>query len=182
MKFEVDDLVARAKDALAESEPQRAVRELLERAVSEPSAVAIALPVTRAEVVPLYTSERLSVLKVVWASGMSFRPHNHLMWAAIALYAGQEDNAFYMRAPSGLIPSGYRELRTSDVAVLGTNAIHSVKNPRQTFTAAIHVYGGDITSHPGRSEWEEPALHEVPYDFERVRRYFDLANRQLSSA
>lgn len=180
MKFEVDDLVEQARNALGESAPHGAIKELLERAVSEPSAVALALPATRAEVVPLYASEQLSVLKVVWGPGMSFRPHNHLMWAAIGLYAGQEDNTFYSRSATGLLASGGRELRTRDVAVLGANVIHSVRNPREALTAAIHVYGGDITSRPGRSEWEEPALEEVPYDFERVRRYFDLANRPPS--
>ena len=122
--------------------------------------------------VPLYASEQLSVLKVVWSPGMRFRPHNHLMWAAIGLYGGQEDNAFYRRTGDGIAPSGGRTLRTGDVALLGDDTIHAVENPRQTFTGAIHVYGGDITTRPGRSEWDDDSGREVDYDFQRTRNYF----------
>jgi predicted metal-dependent enzyme (double-stranded beta helix superfamily) len=177
MSFDVEQLVTDARKALGESVPQAAIQEVLERAVREPAAVARALPADHAEIVPLYVSEQLSVIKVVWAPGMSFRPHNHLMWAVIGLYGGQEDNTFYKRSPDGLERFEGRGLHAGDVSVLGANAIHSVRNPRNTFTAAIHIYGGDITRRPGRSEWEEPALLEIPYDFERTRRYFDLASR-----
>jgi predicted metal-dependent enzyme (double-stranded beta helix superfamily) len=180
MEFDIERFVADARSLLDESTPHLAIEELLERALISPAAVLSALPATRAEIVPLYTSERLSVLSVVWAPGMAFRPHNHLMWAAIGLYAGQEDNIFYRRSPAGLVSAGRRVLHVGDVALLGTDTVHSVKNPKRTFTAAIHVYGGDITCRPGRSEWEEPILREVPYDFERTRRYFDLANEQTT--
>ena len=43
---------------------------------------------------------------VVWAPGMRIRPHDHLMWAAIGLYAGQEDNTFYRRADGHMVPAG----------------------------------------------------------------------------
>lgn len=172
--FDIDDFVADCIGAVAETEPRLAVKNVLQRAMSEPVQVAQALPTTRAELVPLHVSERLTVLKVVWAPGMRFRPHNHLMWAAIGLYAGQEDNIFYRRCGRGLDESGGRTLCTGDVALLGDDTIHAVENPRSTFTGAIHVYGGDITARPGRSEWDEDDDHrEVDYDFERVRRYFD---------
>jgi predicted metal-dependent enzyme (double-stranded beta helix superfamily) len=176
--FDVDDLVARCTAAAGDGGSRQAVKEVLERAVREPAAVAAALPPERAEIVPLFTSETCSVLKVVWAPGMRFRPHNHRMWAAIALYAGQEDNAFYRRVTGehGLVAAGGRELRTGDVTLLGTDAIHAVTNPRSTFTGAIHVYGGDITTRAGRSEWDDDTFAEVPYDFARTRAYFEAAN------
>lgn len=46
---------------------------VLERAMRHPDQVVQALPATGAELVPLHTSEQLSVLKVVWAPGMRFR-------------------------------------------------------------------------------------------------------------
>ena len=178
--FDIDEFVSDCTTALRDTQPRSAVREVLERAVGNPEQVARALPVTRAEIVPLYTSSDLSVLKVVWAPGMAFRPHNHLMWAAIGLYGGQEDNTFYRRSGAGIVASGGRELRTGDAALLGDDTIHAVANPRPIFTGAIHVYGGDITQRPGRSEWDEMTAEEVSYDFERVRRYFEAANAQLS--
>jgi predicted metal-dependent enzyme (double-stranded beta helix superfamily) len=149
-----------------------AVKEVLERALQHPDDVAAALPATAAELTPIHVSDDLTVLKVIWAPGMRFRPHNHLMWAAIGLYGGQEDNTFYRRSSEGLVESGGRELRVRDIALLGDDAIHAVENPRKTYTGAIHVYGGNITARPGRSEWEEDTGDEIDYDFERSRRYF----------
>jgi predicted metal-dependent enzyme (double-stranded beta helix superfamily) len=148
------------------------VKEVLQRVMQRPRAVAEALPAAKSEIVPLYTSEGLSIINAVWAPGMRFRPHNHLMWAAIALYAGQEDNTFYRRAGDGIVVSGGRELREGEVVLLGDGTIHAVNNPLRSFTGAIHVYGGDITGRPGRSEWDDDSGDEVAYDFERTRRYF----------
>jgi predicted metal-dependent enzyme (double-stranded beta helix superfamily) len=152
------------------------VRYVLERAMSRPGEVADALPVTRAEIVPLYVSDGLSIQKVVWAPGMRRPPHNHLMWAAIGLYGGQEDNDFYRRGGAGIVASGGRELRTGDVALLGDDAIHAVTNPLRSFTGAIHVYGGDIAGRTGRSEWDDDTLAERPYDYDATRAYFEAAN------
>lgn len=171
--FDVDEFLAECSEAVVATEPRSAVREVLERAVQRPEHVARALPATRGELVPLHASEQLTVLKVVWGPGMRFRPHNHLMWAAIGLYGGQEDNTFYRRSGDGIVVSGGRELRSGDVALLGDDTIHAVENPRRTFTGAIHVYGGDITARPGRSEWEDDTGREIDYDFERTRRYFE---------
>ena len=174
--FDIEELIGDCRQALAEAEPRLAIKEVLERAMSAPEGLAHALPADRAQVVPLYVSEDLSVLKAVWAPGMHFRPHNHLMWAAIGIYGGQEDNTFYRRVGSGITLSGGRELRTGDVALLGDDTIHAVANPRRAFTGAIHVYGGDITARPGRSEWDKTTFEEVPYDFDRVKRTFEEAN------
>jgi predicted metal-dependent enzyme (double-stranded beta helix superfamily) len=174
--FDVDEFLADCQAAIAETEPRTAVKQVLQRAVAAPEQVAAALPAERAGVVPLYAADDLSVLHVVWAPGMRFRPHNHLMWAAIGMYGGQEDNAFYRRIGTGLAESGGQQLRASDVLLLGADTIHAVTNPLRTFAGAIHVYGGDITTRVGRSEWDEERGEEIPYDFERTRRYFEAAN------
>ena len=178
--FDIDELIAQCRQSLAEAEPRLAIKEVLERTMSTPEEVARALPLERAEVVPLYVSADLSLLKAVWAPAMRFRPHNHLMWAAIGIYGGQEDNTFYRRVGSGITLSGGRELCTGDVGLLGDDAIHAVANPRRAFTGAIHVYGGDITARPSRSEWDATTFEEVPYDFERVKRTFEEANSQAT--
>jgi predicted metal-dependent enzyme (double-stranded beta helix superfamily) len=174
--FDLDEFIEQCRQAMGETQPRLAVKEVLERAVSDPAAVEAALPPDRAEIVPLYAADDLSILKVVWAPGMRFRPHNHLMWATIGLYGGQEDNTFYRRMGGGLTVSGGRELETREVALLGDDTIHAVSNPLRSYTGAIHIYGGNITARPGRSEWEEPELREVPYDFDRARRTFTEAN------
>ena len=174
--FDIEQFLTECRAAITETEPRAAVKQVLERAVAAPDQVAAALPAERAGVVPLYAADDLSVLHVVWAPGMRFRPHNHLMWAVIGMYGGQEDNAFYRRMGTGLAESGGRQLRTGDVTLLGADTIHAVTNPLRTFAGAIHVYGGDITTRVGRSEWDEERGEEVPYDFARTRRYFEEAN------
>ena len=172
--FSVEGFVADCRAAIAEDVVS--VKRVLERAVRDPAAVAVALPVERAEIMPLCVSPDLTVLKVVWAPGMSFRPHNHLMWAAIGLYAGQEDNVFYRRSDSGIVESGKVSIRCGEAALLGSDTIHSVVNPLGEFTAALHVYGGDLPHRSGRSEWDEATYDEVAYDFDRAVRYFADAN------
>jgi predicted metal-dependent enzyme (double-stranded beta helix superfamily) len=174
--FDIDTLISDCLTARAEPEPRQAIRAVLDRAIARRDEIAVALPATRAELTPLYTSDELSVLKAVWAPGMSFGPHNHLMWAAIGVYGGQEDNTFYRRVDDSIVMSGGKQLRSGDVTLLGDDTIHAVTNPTGRFTGAIHVYAGDITQRPGRSEWDEDTLDEVDYDFERVRRYFEAAN------
>ena len=124
--FDLDEFVASCQVAIKEAEPRIAIKEVLDRTMSEPGTVGDALPVTRAEIVPLYATDDLSILKVVWAPGMRIAPHNHLMWASIGIYAGQEDNEFFRRADGTITPSGGRELKVGDVVLLGDDTLHAV--------------------------------------------------------
>jgi predicted metal-dependent enzyme (double-stranded beta helix superfamily) len=180
--FDIDDFIASCRTAITESEPRLAIKEVLERAVADPDEVARALPPTRAEVVPLYVDPDLTVLKVIWAPGMSFAPHNHLMWAALGLYGGQEDNSFFRLDGDHLVGSGGKQLRTRDVGLLGKDTIHAVHNPLTSFTGAIHVYGGDLIGQLGRSEWDPATRERMPYNFERTREVFEAANANLPAS
>jgi predicted metal-dependent enzyme (double-stranded beta helix superfamily) len=55
--------------------------------------------------------------------------------------------------------------------------MHSVVNPLGRFTGAIHVYGGDFFGMP-RSEWAPDTLEERPFDVERARRAYAVANER----
>ena len=129
---------------------------------------------------PLHLSPELTVLKVVWTPKMRIYPHNHQMWAAIGIYTGGEDNAFYRRSPAGLAESGGTELREHDVCLLGDDTIHAVTNPTAVYTGAIHVYGGDLV-HAERSQWDFDTFAERPYDTEETRRYFEDQNKQFEN-
>lgn len=173
--FDLDTFLADCVAATAEAKPRLALKEILARAVAEPAAVAEALPPERAGIERLHVSSDLTVIKVVWAPGMRIFPHDHRMWAAIGIYGGQEDNAFYRRSPEGVVPSGGTELRERDVALLGDDTIHAVVNPRRTYTGAIHVYGGDFFTQP-RSEFDPETLEEGPYRVDRTMALFEAAN------
>jgi predicted metal-dependent enzyme (double-stranded beta helix superfamily) len=175
--LDVEGFVAECRACLTEAEPRLAVADLLERTVAHPSPVEQALPATRAELTKLHHSPDLTVLKVVWAPGMSIWPHDHQMWAAIAIYAGQEDNTFFRRANGNVEPRRTRELATHDVVLLGDDVIHSVHNALPTCTAAIHVYGGDFFNRD-MSQWNPETL-EPERDTRSPASFFEEANERL---
>jgi predicted metal-dependent enzyme (double-stranded beta helix superfamily) len=178
--FDVDELVAECKVAMGEGEARKAVREILQRAMSAPTEIGDVFRPAKGGLELVYVSDELTVLNLVWAPGMVLFPHDHQMWANIAIYAGQEDNTFYRRQedePRTITATGGKELKVGDVLTLGTDAIHGVANPLNKLTAAIHVYGGDFVKQE-RSQWGPGPLEERPYEFESVRTQFAEANEK----
>ncbi|HVU74634.1 MAG TPA: hypothetical protein VHE83_16850 [Mycobacteriales bacterium] len=173
--FDVDALVADCVDALGEPDPRRAVRELLARTVRDPAGVADRLRPETAGITVLHNTAELTVIDVVWAPGMEIFAHDHRMWAAIAVYAGREDNAFFARDDGQVRAAGGVTLAAGDVRVLGADAVHAVANPGSGPTGAIHVYGGDFVRQP-RSQWRPPLMAEEPYDATLVAETFAEAN------
>jgi predicted metal-dependent enzyme (double-stranded beta helix superfamily) len=176
--FDLDQFVADCRAARSEGEPRLAVRDVVHRAVSEPSTVGDALRPVEGGLTLLHYDDDLTILNVVWAPHMTIYPHDHRMWAVIGIYAGQEDNAFFRRAALGattLTETGGKQLFESDVALLGDDTIHSVQNPRDTLTAAVHVYGGDFVNQP-RSQWGPWPREERPFDLAEARQQFADAN------
>jgi predicted metal-dependent enzyme (double-stranded beta helix superfamily) len=182
--FDLDEFIVACQGARAEAEPRRAVKELLQETLSRPEEVADALRPEEGGLRVVYNSPELTVLHVVWAPHMVLYPHDHLMWAAIGIYAGQEDNTFYRRVNDErrtLTESGGKELRTGDVVVLGDDTVHSVANPQDHLTGAIHVYGGDFVNQP-RSQWGPGPREERPYDINQAMQQFTDANRAWQGA
>ena len=173
--FDLDDFLEQCEQARQETEPRRAIREVLDRALAEPNAVAEALAPTEGGLTLLHHTDELTVLHVVWAPKMRLYPHDHRMWAANGIYAGQEDNAFYRRDERTLVDSGGKRLDTGDTVLLGDDTIHAVTNPREGLTGAIHIYGGDFVNQP-RSQWGPGPVEERPYDYEGTLQHFAVAN------
>jgi len=174
--FDTESFVGQCIEAIGESEPRTAIKDVFERAMADPAAVARALPPARAGISRLHCSPELTILNVIWAPHMSFGPHDHRMWAAIGIYSGGEDNTFYRRSDDTITESGGKSLRPRDVALLGDNTIHAVANPSGEFTGSIHIYGGDFFA-MARSEWRGDPFREQPYDADYVLNYFEEANR-----
>ena len=177
--FDLDELLADCRAGLEESDPRRAIREVVQRAMTRPDAVGDALRPQQGGFTLLLHEPDLTVLHVVWAPGMRIYPHDHRMWATIGIYAGREDNAFYRRATddrSTLVESGGKQLGVGDVVTLGDDTIHSVANTSGVLTAAIHVYGGDFVNE-ARSQWGPGPERERPYDVDQAQQEFAAANR-----
>jgi predicted metal-dependent enzyme (double-stranded beta helix superfamily) len=179
--FDKDGFIAECRGALNEHDPQAAIREIVARVVSEPQDILRALgEPTRAGLSPLYNGPDLTILNLCWGPGLNIRPHDHRMWAVIGIYTGREENFFYRRTDQGLTRHGMRALNAKDAVRLGAAAIHSVTNPLDQMTAAIHVYGGDFF-HTARSEWDPQTLQERPYDSAETLKLFEESNARLRS-
>jgi predicted metal-dependent enzyme (double-stranded beta helix superfamily) len=182
--FDLDAFLADSVACVDEPEPRRAIREHLARTMSRPNEVADTMRPERAGITLLHHSDDLTIIDVVWAPGMSLFPHEHLMWAAIAIYTGIEDNAFFRRPPdrqAGLVESGGKRIETSDVTLLGDDTIHAVSNPAAKPTGAIHVYGGDFVNQP-RSHWRPPEFREEPFSIDIANEEFAAANERWNAA
>lgn len=174
----LDNFISDCQSALTRPSPHLAIKEILERAIANPSEVEAALGTPQeGKVTPLHHDRDLTILNIVWTPGMAAFPHDHRMWALIGLYGGREDNTFYRRSPAGLQVAGGKQLETGDTELFGEAMIHAVVNPLRVFTGAIHVYGGDFFRTP-RSDWDPDTLQERPYDVERARKLFADANER----
>jgi len=184
--FDLEQFVEDCCAANTEARSQQAVREVVARAVSEPSQIVRAFgEPAHAQIQPLYRSAGLTILNVIWAPKMTLFPHDHKMWAVIGIYSGREDNIFWRRlphAPAGKVEAAAaKSIGDRDALPLGRNIIHSVTNPIPRFTGAIHVYGGDFFN-AARSEWDPETLLERPGDPARLPRIFEEENARYAAS
>ena len=178
--FDVDRFIAECQRAGA-ADGSASVREVIARAVDDPKEILRALgEPRRAGLHVLFRSAELTILNVVWGPRMSQLPHNHRMWAVIGIYTGREDNIFWRRVRGDVDgrveAAGAKALSDRDAVPLGHDIIHSVLNPIDRLTGAIHVYGGDFFALP-RSEWDPERLIERPFDVEKALALFEESNR-----
>ena len=179
--FDRNEFIEDVKLAQRESASQQAVEEVLGRVLSRPGDLMAGLgEPTKAGLHTLYADERLTILNVVWPPLMMLTPHNHNMWASIGVYTGREDNVVWRRANKSIEPAGAKALSAKQLFSLPADAIHSVANPIERLTGAIHIYGGNFFA-PGRSEWDAGTLLERPYDIEAAKRSFAAAAERVNS-
>ena len=69
----------------------------------------------------LYKSDKLTIMNVVWAPGMTVMPHNHDMWAIIGMYGGREDNIYWRRIKDH--PNG--KIEAAGALLAGHGRIHA---------------------------------------------------------
>jgi predicted metal-dependent enzyme (double-stranded beta helix superfamily) len=175
--FDRDQFVADCRAALHGDRPSLHVRDVVQRVVSDPAAVCRQLGEPKAGgIQPLLRSPEHTIINLCWPSNMVVMPHNHAMWAVIGVYGGREDNILWRRLPQGasgkIEAVGAKALSTGDVQVFGADVIHSVVNPSQRVTGAVHAYGGDFFG-VERSEWDTDSLEERPFDMQKVQRLFE---------
>ena len=184
--FDLDRFIAECREAVTVDPSHKLVREVVARAVADPAAVLNGLGEPRlGHVDTLYRGDDLTILNVIWPPSFTVMPHEHRMWAVIGVYIGGEDNVYWRRVGepgrSRVEIAGGRALRVGDAEPLGRDIVHSVTNPIERLTGAIHVYGGDFFA-VQRSEWDPETLLEKAYDIDKNMRLFQQANARLAAA
>ena len=97
----------------------------------------------------------------------------------IGIYTGRDDHIIWQRAGTVIEARSATALSARQVLSLPHDAIHSVINPIERLTGAIHVYGGDFFA-SGRSEWDAATLEQRPFDLERAQRTFREADARFA--
>jgi 3-mercaptopropionate dioxygenase len=107
-----------------------------------------------------------SIIGGVWHPGQTTPIHDHLTWALIGVYDGEEREALFRRTDDGSNPKIAKIEEVSEkinkkghVTVLGHRGIHRVDNVSGRPTTSIHVYGRDI-GHAERHSYD-PVTGEI---------------------
>jgi len=183
--FDLDQFIADLRATLSERSRQP-MKEVVARAVSDPAALmrGIGEP-DKAGVQVLHKSPDLTVMNLLWAPRQIALPHDHRMPAVIGMYTGREDNMFWRHIPGAtkfqIEPAGGEALGVGDVTILGHDIVHSVINPLNKISAAIHVYLGNFLEIE-RSMWNAETLVEEPYDIKAVVQGMSLQKRDERKA
>ena len=95
--------------------------------------------------------EAYSIIGGVWHPGQTTPIHDHLTWALIGVYEGEEREALFRRIDDGSNPKIAKIQQVSErvnkkghVTVLGHSGIHRVDNISLKPTTSVHIYGRDI--------------------------------------
>ncbi len=149
---EAEDIVRAGK---SESETLRQLKPLLEKLLANPNLPDEAFTPRRdrfaMNLIHMPEDKIFSVIGGVWNPGQTTPIHDHLTWALIGVYRGEERESLYRRLDDGSNPKFAKLEMASEnintkghVTVLGRAGIHRVDNISKTPAWSIHLYGRDI--------------------------------------
>ncbi len=149
------DLIVR-KHGSSESELLLGLRPLLEKLVMSQESVPAEAFTPRKDrfamnLLRMPEDESYSIIGGVWHPGQTTPIHDHLTWALIGVYEGEERETLYRRVDDGsdkkiakLEKVSEKMNRKGHVTVLGNKGIHRVDNVSLKSARSVHVYGRDI--------------------------------------
>jgi len=169
----IDGFVAAARQAVASSSPQEAMRGVLDQTVRALHGQARRWIEHDGDEMLVASLPILTVYHIMLSPGIHYPPHDHRVPAMIGLYHGTETSFSYRRSGRDLVLTGRDDHAAPSVAALPADAIHSVVNAGEERSAAIHVYFGNLLT-VERSIWDADLRDERPFDndfyFEQARR------------
>jgi 3-mercaptopropionate dioxygenase len=140
----------------SESEILLHLKPALEKLVSSPGSIPAKAFTPRGDrfamnLLQMPEDESYSIIGGVWHPGQTTPIHDHLTWALIGVYEGEEREALFRRTDDGSNPRlakihqvSERVNKKGHVTVLGHSGIHRVDNISLKPTTSVHIYGRDI--------------------------------------
>src|SRR5712692_6437666 len=139
-----------------ESDVLRQIKPLLEKLIRSPGSIPAEAFTPRKDrfamnLIHMPRDEMFSIIGGVWRPIQTTPIHDHLTWALIGVYDGEEREALFRRTDDGSNPKIAKIEKVSEkvnqkghVTVLGHTGIHRVDNVSLKPTSSVHVYGRDI--------------------------------------
>jgi 3-mercaptopropionate dioxygenase len=155
----------------SESEVLLHLKPALEKLVSSPGSVPAKAFTPRKDrfamnLLQMPEDEAYSIIGGVWHPGQTTPIHDHLTWALIGVYEGEEREALFRRTDDGSNPKIARIQQVSErvnkkghVTVFGHTGIHRVDNISLRPTTSVHIYGRDIGN--GERHAYDPVTGEI---------------------
>ncbi len=151
----IDEAEHLVRKSESESEVLRQLKPRLEKLLENPSLPDEAFKPRHdrfaMNLIHLPADNVFSLIGGVWNPGQTTPIHDHLTWALIGVYKGEERESLYRRLDDGSKPMFAKLEMASEqinkkghVTVLGSAGIHRVDNVSKTPAWSIHVYGRDI--------------------------------------
>ena len=156
LKQFVQESGAIVEKGLSESETLLRLKPLLEKLIQAPNSVPPEAFAPRKDrfamnLLHMPQDKAYSVIGGVWRPDQTTPIHDHLTWALIGVYDGEEREALFRRTDDGSNPKFAKLEKVSEkvntkghVTVLGHTGIHRVDNPAEKTVTSVHVYGRDI--------------------------------------
>jgi len=155
----------------SESEIILHLKPVLEKLVGSPGSVPARAFTPRKDrfamnLIRMPEDEAYSIIGGVWHPGQTTPIHDHLTWALIGVYGGEEREALFRRTGDGTNSKLAKIQQVSEkvnkkghVTVLGNSGIHRVDNISLKPTFSVHIYGRDIGNAARHSY--DPATGEI---------------------
>ncbi|OLD14310.1 MAG: hypothetical protein AUI50_06005 [Crenarchaeota archaeon 13_1_40CM_2_52_14] len=165
------DVDANVRKYPSESEVLRHLKPLLAKLIRSPGSVPVEAFTPRGDrfamnLIHMPRDEMFSIIGGVWHPGQTTPIHDHLTWALIGVYDGEEREALFRRTDDGSNRKVAKIEKVSErintqghVTVLSHRGIHRVDNISGRLTTSIHVYGRDI-GHAERHSYD-PVTGEI---------------------
>lgn len=170
MPFDLPTFIQECVTAGSTTDCQRTVQSLLKTALTDPAAMAAAMPAYADEEVLLHADDNITLFLIQLSPNLFYPPHNHEMVTTIALCAGAEYAAYYRLKDGVPEQTKTRTYGPGDIITLSADTIHAVGNPGTERSLALHIYYGNLPVIE-RSLWNPDTGETVSFTDENYFRF-----------